>query len=110
MSTILINNGAIVTINDAYQLHRRGYVFIEDDLITAVGAGDAPTQLLKADLILDATLMAVMPGMVNAHTHLFQTFIRGLADDKPLLEWLKVAIWPVAQALTEEFFLGEIAL
>ena len=46
--------------------------------------------------------MAVMPGMINAHTHLFQTFIRGLADDKPLLDWLKAAIWPVARALTEE--------
>jgi 5-methylthioadenosine/S-adenosylhomocysteine deaminase len=46
--------------------------------------------------------MAVMPGMVNAHTHLFQTFLRGLADDKPLLDWLAAAIWPVAQALTEE--------
>ncbi len=46
--------------------------------------------------------MAVMPGMVNAHTHLFQTFIRGLADDKPLLDWLKTAIWPVAQAMNEE--------
>jgi 5-methylthioadenosine/S-adenosylhomocysteine deaminase len=52
--------------------------------------------------VIDASLMAVMPGMVNAHTHLFQTFIRGLADDKPLLEWLKAAIWPVACALTEE--------
>ena len=41
--------------------------------------------------------MAVLPGMVNAHTHLFQTFLRGFADDKPLLEWLKVAIWPVSQ-------------
>ncbi|MFN3332989.1 MAG: amidohydrolase family protein, partial [Caldilinea sp.] len=51
---------------------------------------------------IDATHMAVMPGMVNAHTHLFQTFLRGLADDKPLLEWLAAAIWPVAQALTEE--------
>ncbi len=52
--------------------------------------------------MIDATLMAVMPGMVNAHTHLFQTFIRGLADDKPLLDWLKAAIWPVARCLTEE--------
>ena len=102
MSTILIKNGSVVTINDAQQVHRTGYVFIEGDLITAVGEGEAPSQLQKADTILDATLMAVMPGMVNAHTHLFQTFIRGLADDKPLLEWLKAAIWPVAQALTEE--------
>ncbi len=102
MSTILIQNGSVVTINDAQQVHRTGYVFIENDLITAVGAGDAPTQLQNADTVIDATLMAVMPGMVNAHTHLFQTFIRGLADDKPLLEWLKTAIWPVAQSLTEE--------
>lgn len=102
MSTILIEDGSIVTVNDDSQVHHKGYVFIENDLITAVGAGDPPAQFRKADTIIDATLMAVMPGMVNAHTHLFQTFIRGLADDKPLLDWLKAAIWPVAQALTEE--------
>ena len=102
MSSILVENGSIVTVNDEQQVYSTGYVLIEDDLITAVGAGEAPAQLRKAALTIDASLMAVMPGMINAHTHLFQTFIRGLADDKPLLDWLKEAIWPVAQALTEE--------
>lgn len=102
MSSILIQDGSIVTVNDEQQVHLPGYVFIEDDLIISVGEGEAPAKFLKADEIIDASLMAVMPGIVNAHTHLFQTFIRGLADDKPLLEWLKDAIWPVAQALTEE--------
>ncbi len=102
MGTVLIENGAVVTVDDDQQVHRQGYVFIEDDLITAVGAGDAPSQYKRADSIIDASLMAVMPGMVNAHTHLFQTFIRGLADDRPLLDWLKVAIWPVAEVMTEE--------
>jgi 5-methylthioadenosine/S-adenosylhomocysteine deaminase len=102
MSSILIENGSIVTVNDEQQVHSTGYVFIENDLITAVGSGEAPAQLRKAAITIDASLMAVMPGIINAHTHLFQTFIRGLADDKPLLEWLKEAIWPVAQALTEE--------
>jgi 5-methylthioadenosine/S-adenosylhomocysteine deaminase len=102
MSSILINNGSVVTVNDSHQVHRRGYVFIEDDSITAVGEGEAPSQFHKADKVIDASLMAVMPGIINAHTHLFQTFIRGLADDKTLLEWLEAAIWPVAQALTEE--------
>ena len=102
MSSILIKNGAIVTVDEANQVYKTGYVFIEDDLITAIGAGEAPSQYRKADSVIDAALMAVMPGMVNAHTHLFQTFIRGLADDKPLIDWLKAAIWPVAQALTEE--------
>ena len=101
MSSILIQDGSIVTVNDEQQVHSPGYVFIEDDLIIGVGEGEAPGKFRKADEIIDASLMAVMPGIVNAHTHLFQTFIRGLADDKPLLEWLKDAIWPVAQALTE---------
>lgn len=102
MTTVLIENGAIVTLDDAQRVLNPGYVFIEDDRIAAVAAGDAPARFRRADSVIDARLMAVMPGMINAHTHLFQTFIRGLADDKPLLEWLKAAIWPVAQALTEE--------
>jgi 5-methylthioadenosine/S-adenosylhomocysteine deaminase len=102
MSTILIKNGTILTINDEKQIFKKGFVLIENDLIVDVGAGDPPEAFENADQVLDATNMAVMPGMVNAHTHLFQSFIRGLADDKPLLEWLEAAIWPVAKALTPE--------
>jgi 5-methylthioadenosine/S-adenosylhomocysteine deaminase len=102
MNSILIKNGSVVTVDDERRVYEKGFVFIEDDLITAVSPGNPSSQQEKADSVIDASLMAAMPGMVNAHTHLFQTFIRGLADDKPLLEWLKSAIWPVAQALTEE--------
>ena len=102
MSSILIKNGTVVTVNDQMQVYQPGYVYIENELISAVGGGDAPPEYQDADKIIDANLMAVIPGMVNAHTHLFQTFIRGLADDKPLLDWLKTAIWPVAQAMNEE--------
>lgn len=102
MGSILIENGAVVTVNDHGEVFNPGYVFIEDDLIAAVGAGEAPPKYKRADTVIDASLMAVMPGMVNAHTHLFQTFLRGLADDKPLLDWLKAAIWPVAQSMKEE--------
>ncbi len=102
MTSILIENGAIVTVNDADQIFDPGYVLIEADRITAIGAGAPPANLRsRAETVIDASLMAVMPGMINAHTHLFQTFLRGLADDKPLLDWLAAAIWPVAQALTE---------
>jgi 5-methylthioadenosine/S-adenosylhomocysteine deaminase len=99
----LIENGAVYTANDQASLHTPGYLFIEGDTITAVGAGKAPEFLKEsADRILDATDMAVIPGLANCHTHLFQTFLRGLADDKPLLDWLKTAIWPVAQNLNPE--------
>jgi 5-methylthioadenosine/S-adenosylhomocysteine deaminase len=102
MSSILIKNGSLLTLNNEQEVFKKGYVLIEDDLIAAVGGGDVPAALTKADHVIDAEHMAVMPGMVNAHTHLFQTFIRGLADDKPLLEWLQSAIWPVSKALTPD--------
>jgi cytosine/adenosine deaminase-related metal-dependent hydrolase len=104
MRSILIENGAVLTVDDAGTLHKPGYVYIEDDTIAAVGCGRGAGNAARRPRHerIDATHMAVMPGMVNAHTHLFQTFLRGLADDKPLLDWLAAAIWPVAQALTEE--------
>jgi 5-methylthioadenosine/S-adenosylhomocysteine deaminase len=93
----------VVTVDDRGRVLDPGYLYIEGDRIAALGAGEAPDSLRAgASLMMDASRMAVMPGMVNAHTHLFQTFIRGLADDKPLLDWLAAAIWPVAHALTGE--------
>ncbi len=102
MGSILIEHGTIITVNDEDQVIQNGYLLVEDELIAALGQGDAPTKYRSADVVIDASLMAIMPGMVNAHTHLFQTFVRGLADDKPLLEWLKSSIWPVAQEMSEE--------
>lgn len=102
MGSTLIENGHIVTVNDGNEVFSPGYLFIEDDHILAVGPSNPPTKFQQADTIIDAHQMAVMPGMVNAHTHLFQTFLRGLADDKSLLDWLKTAIWPVAQEMKEE--------
>ena len=102
MGSILIENGNIVTLNDQFHVFSPGFLLIEDDRILDIGSGNSPSKHKKADTVINAHNMAVMPGMVNAHTHLFQTFLRGLADDKPLLDWLKTAIWPIAQEMKEE--------
>jgi 5-methylthioadenosine/S-adenosylhomocysteine deaminase len=103
MTRILIENATVASVDDAGRIYAPGYLFIEDDRIAALGDGPAPDALgSRADTRIDGSLMLAMPGMVNAHTHLFQTFLRGLADDKPLLDWLATAIWPIAQALSEE--------
>ncbi len=103
MSTILIENGTVLTANEHHEVRTPGSVVMEADRLAAIGPGPAPEELRqRADTRLDAELMAVMPGMINAHTHLFQTFLRGLADDKPLLQWLEAAIWPVAKVLQEQ--------
>ncbi len=69
-------------------------ILIEDGTITAIGDPDG------ADRRLDATDGLVIPGLVNAHTHVAMTLFRGNADDKPLDTWLREDIWPVEAALT----------
>ena len=44
----------------------------------------------------------LMPGLVNTHTHAPMTYLRGLADDLPLLTWLNEHIFPVEKNLTED--------
>lgn len=44
----------------------------------------------------------LMPGLINAHTHVPMTFLRGFADDLPLLEWLTGHIFPVEARLTDQ--------
>ena len=100
---LLIEGAAVVTVDDTFTVHDPGWVHVVDDLIVAVGAGEAPTEIRSAvGRVIDGSGAALMPGMTNGHTHLFQTFFRGQADDKPLLDWLRECIWPGAVHLDRE--------
>jgi 5-methylthioadenosine/S-adenosylhomocysteine deaminase len=46
--------------------------------------------------------MIAIPGLINAHTHMFQSFLRGLGDDLELMKWLKEVSYPIIQAISEE--------
>jgi 5-methylthioadenosine/S-adenosylhomocysteine deaminase len=48
--------------------------------------------------VVDARGCAVIPGFVQAHVHLCQALMRGMADDLPLLDWLRKRIWPLEAA------------
>ena len=102
VSSFLVYDAAIVTSDDAGRIVDRGWVYAVDDRIVEVGVGEVPRGRLLGDVVVDGTNMAVMPGMVNGHTHLFQTFFRGLGDDKSLLDWLRDYIWPTASEMTAD--------
>jgi 5-methylthioadenosine/S-adenosylhomocysteine deaminase len=94
---LLIHGGAVVTVDDVGTVHDPGWVCVRGSRVAEVGAGEPPPgRLRQAAEVIDAAGCAVMPGMTNAHTHLFQTLFRGLADDKALLDWLRDCIWPAA--------------
>jgi len=71
----------------------------EDGLIAELGPG---VEARDGDELLDGNQMALVPGLVNAHTHAAMTLLRGYGDDLPLMQWLEEKIWPVEARLTDE--------
>ena len=51
------------------------------------------------DEVVDADGLAMIPGLVNGHTHAAMTLFRGYGNDLPLMEWLEQKIWPVEARL-----------
>ena len=100
MTDLLIQNGRVL-VDSGWS--EPGYLCIQQGKIVAVGSGLAPESWVQqAAQIIDADGMAVLPGLTNAHTHLSQTFMRGLSGGRPLLRWLKELIWPLQNALSLE--------
>ncbi len=103
VASLLIEHGTLLSCDAAGLSEQIGWLAVEGDRIAAVGAGGAPEAWrARAGRVIDARHMAVLPGLVNGHTHLSQTFLRGLAEDRPLLRWLKEVIWPAQAAMTPE--------
>ncbi len=50
---------------------------------------------------------ALIPGLINTHTHSPMSFLRGIADDVPLMEWLRETIWPLEQKWISEAFVRD---
>ena len=87
---------------------RRGDILVEGNRI---GKITAPRTLPEADETIDGKgTMALLPAFVNCHTHAAMTLLRGLGEEKPLMEWLKERIWPLEAHLTpEDIYWGTMA-
>jgi len=74
------------------------------DLIADVLPIDAARDKYPGARQIDLSRHALIPGLVNAHTHNPMTLLRGVADDMPLMTWLQEHIWPVeARVMGPEF-------
>lgn len=102
MTSLLIKNATLVTLNDEGSIIHDGSVFIDGTTITAAGHLDA----VAADKVIDAGGRVVMPGLINAHHHLYSTLARGFSPPgepaKNFKEILERLWWKVDYALTAD--------
>lgn len=100
MNRKIIRNARIITMNERLDILPGGSVLIENGRISAVAAGEL--EVADAE-VTDAEGMFLLPGLVNTHTHLPMSMLRGFADDLPLHEWLVEHIFPAeARLVTPE--------
>lgn len=90
---LIISGGIVLTMAPGEEPVPDGAVAVKDGTIVAVGTA-AELAGATAARRLDAAGGLIMPGMVNTHTHLAMTLLRGFADDLPLKLWLEEHIWP----------------
>ncbi|AET67028.1 cytosine deaminase-like metal-dependent hydrolase [Desulfosporosinus orientis DSM 765] len=89
MSLLIKNASFVITFNDRDEVLEKADVLIEGQKIIAVGK-DLFFNLTEKPQVIDAQGMAVLPGLVNTHHHLYQTLFRGLPEVQgmPLFYWL----------------------
>ena len=83
MARILLRGGIVVALEPGFGELRTGDVLVEDDRVAAIG----PRLDAGAAEVVDASGFVVMPGLVNAHMHTWQTALRGVAANWTLLEY-----------------------
>jgi 5-methylthioadenosine/S-adenosylhomocysteine deaminase len=94
LADLLVRGGLLVTMNPGRQVIEKGSVAIEGNRIVAVGEVRE-----RAERVIDARGKAVLPGLINCHTHLPMVLLRGFADDMPLDKWLSDRIWPMEKKM-----------
>lgn len=77
MFDILIENGIIVTLCDDNPVIRSGYIGIKDGRIAEVGEVGKGGKKRAAEIVIDATDKAVLPGFIDCHCHAGHSFTRG---------------------------------
>ncbi len=100
----ILTGGIVVTMNRRFDIIADGALAIQGENIAAIGTSADIAARFQSDQVIDCTGQIIMPGLVNAHTHVPMTLLRGLADDLRLDVWLLGYMMPTEREfVTPEF-------
>jgi 5-methylthioadenosine/S-adenosylhomocysteine deaminase len=100
----ILHNATVVTMDGVYRILRDGAVAVDGDSIAAVAPSAEVLKTFQAKETVDCRGGALIPGLVNAHTHVPMTLLRGMADDLRLEVWLLGYMWPVEREFVSPDF------
>ncbi|GAB6035505.1 amidohydrolase [Fundidesulfovibrio butyratiphilus] len=98
---LLVKAGTLVTQDSDRRVLTDAALALSEGKILAVGPDADIASRYRPGDVLDLSGDIVLPGLINAHTHVPMTVFRGLEDDLALLDWLENHIWPAESRLNE---------
>ncbi len=98
---LFVSGAFILTLTDE-GIIEDGAIAIKGNTIFDIGKKEILEKKYLPKRKLEYSHGLIMPGFINAHTHIAMTLFRGLADDLPLMEWLNEHIFPAERKLTAE--------
>src|SRR5512133_2697059 len=101
---LLLTNAILLTMDSQLHQYDPGAVAVRGDSIVAVGPESELLDKFTAEQIIDCAGKVLMPGLINAHTHVPMTLLRGLADDLRLDVWLMGYMMPVEREFVSPEF------
>ncbi|MDQ7027612.1 MAG: amidohydrolase family protein [Anaerolineae bacterium] len=101
---IILKGGTIITMNDNFDIIHDGMVVISNTKLVAVGSCTELEKQYESSDTIDCSGHYIMPGLVNAHTHVPMTLLRAMADDLRLDVWLMGYIMPVEREFVSPEF------
>ena len=96
---LIIRNAAIHTMDRDRRVITRGSLAVKGDRIAKIEQGDLPEQDAAVQVI-DADGMILLPGFIDTHIHIFQSFLKGMGADHRLIEWLNLSALPYGTVMT----------
>jgi 5-methylthioadenosine/S-adenosylhomocysteine deaminase len=101
---LILKNATLVTMDEGYRVFTQGALAVRGDSIAAVGEESEILRDHSSAETIDCGGDIVIPGLINAHTHVPMTLLRGLADDRRLDVWLLGYMMPVEREFVSRDF------
>jgi 5-methylthioadenosine/S-adenosylhomocysteine deaminase len=101
---LIVAGDYVVTMEGNPNVVKDGAVVVDDGMIVAVGRYDELTTRYSAREVITGDGRVVLPGLINGHTHAAMTLLRGIADDRELIDWLNNYIFPTERRFVDAEF------
>src|SRR5580765_704963 len=101
---LMIVGGTVVTMDKDKRVIEDGAVAIKGDKIVGVGKRADIVREFRAARTINVVGKAIIPGLINTHTHVPMVLFRGIADDLDLQEWLTKYVFPAEAKNVDEAF------